>query len=75
MPLHWLCVFRWKNADGVGRFYLLALLKLRLQDLAMILHALNIWLRIQTHDLILCSGVDVAIGENVGRHIEFGLFC
>ena len=47
---------------------LLALLEFRLQHLAVIFHALDIWLHVG--GLLCSSGIDVPISENVGRHAE-----
>jgi hypothetical protein len=55
---------------------ILALIKLRLQDLAMIFHALHISLPIRRFGIrihIRDRGVDVSISENVGRHVGLGL--
>jgi len=48
----------------------LSLIKLRLQDLTMILHALDISLRIRR--LLRSSNIDVPIGKNGGRHVKLG---
>jgi hypothetical protein len=49
---------------------ILALLKLALQNLAMILHALNINLDVLIRGLLRSRGVDVSVGEDVGRHVD-----
>ena len=53
---------------GMGN--ILALLKLALQNLAMILHALNINLGVLIRGLLRSRSVDVAVGEDVGRHVD-----
>lgn len=50
---------------------LLALLELRLQHLAVILHALDIGF--EFGGLLYSRGIDVPISENVGRHAELVL--
>jgi len=57
-------------------YNVLALIKLRLQNLAMIFHALHISLPVRRFDIRIHTrngGVDVPISENVGRHDELDL--
>lgn len=48
--------------------YILALLKLALQNLTMILHTLHVSLSVRIGRLLRSCGVDVSVGEDVGRH-------
>jgi hypothetical protein len=59
-----------QNPGRDGGNNVLALLKLRLQDLAMILHAFDIDLGVRIRRLLRSGGVDVSVGEDVGRHVD-----
>jgi hypothetical protein len=54
----------------VRKVNILALFEFVLQDLAMIFHALNISLGLHVRMLLCSGGVDVSIGEDIGRHID-----